>query len=70
VHKINSPSSLQVILKEISRLGMLAEISHLSEPSMMQVLNNAQTPLLVSNAIPSASVLPNVTNLIPDHVLR
>lgn len=49
---------------------MLAEISQLSEPSIMQVLNSAKAPLLVNNALPAATISPNITNIIPDHVLR
>ncbi|CAG9807968.1 unnamed protein product [Chironomus riparius] len=69
----NIPTSItqfgKIVLKEINRLGMLAEISHLSEPSMMQVLNSAKAPLLVNNAMPAATTSPNITNIIPDHVL-
>jgi hypothetical protein len=69
LHKIHFVS-LQIVLKEINRLGMLAEIRDLSEPSMMQVLNFAKAPLLVSNTVPSSTASPNITGTIPDHVLR
>ena len=49
---------------------MIAEISHLSEPSMMQVLNSAKAPVLVNYAMPAAPSSQNITNIIPDHVLR
>lgn len=76
LHKIHlfslSPfHSLQIVLKEINRLGMIVEISHLSEPSMMQVLNSAKAPLLAAgNTSPPASSTANLTTVVPDHVLR
>lgn len=57
----------QTILLELNRLGIVAEISRLSEPSMMSVLNHAKAPLLLSSALPSA--LCNSTSTIPDHIL-
>lgn len=54
------------VLLELNRMGMVAEISRLSEPAMMSVLNHAKAPLLLSNALPSAFC--NATS-IPDHIL-
>lgn len=55
------------MLLEMNRLGMLAEISRLSEPAMMVALNTAKAPLLLSNASPLS--LCNATSAIPDHIL-
>lgn len=55
------------MLHEMNRLGMVAEISRLSEPAMMVALNTAKAPLLLSNASPQT--LCNATASIPDHIM-
>lgn len=55
----------------MNRLGMLVEISRLSEPAMMIALNTAKAPLLLSNASPlSLCNSTTSTASIPDHILR
>lgn len=68
---ISSPSSSQTMLYEMNRLGMLVEISQLSEPAMVIALRTAKAPVLLMNAAP-LSLCHNGTNVasIPDHVLR
>jgi len=58
------------MLYEMNRLGMLVEISQLSEPAMVIALRTAKAPVLLMNATPLS--LCNGTNVasIPDHVLR
>uniref|UniRef100_A0A336LBM1 Dipeptidase n=1 Tax=Culicoides sonorensis TaxID=179676 RepID=A0A336LBM1_CULSO len=67
----DAPTSLtefgETMLHEMNRLGMVAEISRLSEPAMMVALNSAKAPLLLSNASPQA--LCNATASIPDHIM-
>lgn len=54
----------------MNRLGMLVEISQMSETAMITTLKTARAPVLLINAAPLS--LCNSTNLasIPDHVLR
>ncbi|XP_055385136.1 dipeptidase 1 [Condylostylus longicornis] len=57
------------ILFEMNRLGMLVEISQLSEQAMEIAIKTAKAPVLLSNAAPLS--LCNSSNLasIPDHIL-
>lgn len=54
----------------MNRIGMLIEISHLSEPAMIAALRTAKAPVLLINSAPSSFC--NSTNVaaIPDRVLR
>ncbi|EAT46257.1 AAEL002547-PA [Aedes aegypti] len=69
----NLPSTLtnfgEVVIQEMNRLGMLVEISRLSEPAMMVALNIAKAPLLLSNALPSSMACNGSTAAIPDHIM-
>lgn len=60
----------QTMLYEMNRLGMLIEISQLSETAMIIALRTAKAPVLLMNATPLSMC--NGTNVasIPDHVLR
>lgn len=53
----------------MNRLGMLIEISQLSEAAMITALRTAKAPVLLMNAAPLSVC--NNTNIasIPDHVL-
>lgn len=55
------------VLHEMNRLGILVEISRLSEPAMMTALHAAKAPVLFSNTAPL--VLCNSSNSLPDHIL-
>lgn len=58
------------MLFEMNRIGMLIEISHLSETAMIAALRTAKAPVLLINSAPSSFC--NSTNVapIPDRVLR
>lgn len=60
----------QTMLFEMNRIGMLVEISHLSEAGMIAALKTAKAPVLMMNAAPASFC--NSTNVasIPDRVLR
>lgn len=62
--------TFQVVVQEMNRLGMLVEISRLSEPAMMVALNVAKAPLLLSNALPASMACNGSTAAVPDHILR
>uniref|UniRef100_A0A1B0BPL8 Dipeptidase n=1 Tax=Glossina palpalis gambiensis TaxID=67801 RepID=A0A1B0BPL8_9MUSC len=59
----------KIMLFEMNRIGMLIEISHLSEPAMVATLRTAKAPVLLINSAPQSFC--NSTNVapIPDHVL-
>uniref|UniRef100_A0A1I8NGK3 Dipeptidase n=1 Tax=Musca domestica TaxID=7370 RepID=A0A1I8NGK3_MUSDO len=59
----------KTMLFEMNRIGMLVEISHLSEAGMIAALKTAKAPLLMMNAAPASFC--NSTNVasIPDRVL-
>ncbi|XP_055902759.1 dipeptidase 2 [Eupeodes corollae] len=59
----------KTVLYEMNRLGMLVEVSQLSESAMTTALRSAKAPVLLINAAPLS--ICNNTNLasIPDHVL-
>ncbi|EDW69952.2 dipeptidase 3 [Drosophila virilis] len=59
----------KTMLYEMNRLGMLIEISQLSETAMIIALRTAKAPVLLMNATPLSMC--NGTNVasIPDHVL-
>lgn len=53
----------------MNRLGMLVEISRLSEPAMMMALHTAKAPVLFANAAPLFLCNNSNTASIPDHIL-
>jgi hypothetical protein len=62
---------LQVVIHEMNRLGMLVEISRLSEPAMMVALNVARSPILLANASPQSHACNgSMASAVPDHILR
>ncbi|XP_050675738.1 uncharacterized protein LOC126972759 [Leptidea sinapis] len=58
----------KVVIKEMNRLGMLVDLSHVSERTMMDTLSVSRAPVLFSHS--SARSLCNVTRNVPDNVLR
>jgi membrane dipeptidase len=56
------------VIKEMNRLGMLVDISHVSEQTMVDVLDITQTPIMASHS--NAYHLSPCARNIPDHVLK
>lgn len=57
----------KVIVREMNRLGMIIDLSHVSERTMHDVLMVSKAPVIFSHA--SAQALCNDTLSIPDHIL-
>ncbi len=56
------------VVREMNRLGMLVDISHVSDETMNDVLDSSQAPIIASHS--SARALANHPRNIPDDVLR
>lgn len=57
----------KVIIKEMNRLGMIIDLSHVSEQTMHDVLMTSKAPVIFSHA--GAQSLCNDSLNIPDHIL-
>lgn len=55
------------VVREMNRLGMLVDISHVSDSVMAQVLRDAEAPVIFSHS--SARVLADVPRNVPDAIL-
>lgn len=58
------------MLYEMNRIGMLIEISHLSQAAMVVALRTAKAPVLLINSAPSSFCNSSNVASIPDHILR
>src|SRR4051812_15317544 len=56
------------VVREMNRLGMLVDISHVSDDTMSDALDVSKAPLIASHS--SARALSNVTRNIPDNLLK
>uniref|UniRef100_A0A0A1XRH7 Dipeptidase n=1 Tax=Zeugodacus cucurbitae TaxID=28588 RepID=A0A0A1XRH7_ZEUCU len=66
-HSINEFG--KTVLYEMNRLGMLVEISQLSEAAMVTALHTAKAPVLLLNAVPISLCNSSSVASIPDRVL-
>lgn len=56
------------VVREMNRLGMLVDVSHVSDETMSDVLDISKAPIIASHS--SARALSNVPRNIPDELLR
>jgi membrane dipeptidase len=56
------------VVREMNRLGMLVDVSHVSDKTMSDALDVSKTPIIASHS--SARALSNVPRNIPDELLK
>ncbi|MGI8848770.1 MAG: membrane dipeptidase [Pyrinomonadaceae bacterium] len=56
------------VVREMNRLGMLVDISHVSEKTMADVLDTSSAPIIASHS--SARGVANHTRNVPDNILK
>lgn len=58
----------QEVVREMNRLGMLVDVSHVSDETMSDVLDISKAPIIASHS--SARAVSNVSRNIPDDLLK